>query len=143
MASSDEPPSRAWLKDSRVRYLIAGSTVFGVNVVAFQALLWAVPDTAVARNVANVLATELSYLYGYGVHALFTWRKEPPSWRGLGKFHVVSGFGFVLRSMTFGLLDYWGVLPPLVTLVVSIGVQLCSNFLGYERWVFTSRSRPR
>lgn len=133
---------RAWLSDSRVRYLIAGSTVFGVNVVAFQMLLWALPDTAVARNVANVLATELSYLYGYGIHALFTWRKEPPSWRGLGKFHVVSGFGFVLRSITFGMLDYWGVLPPLAALVISICVQLCSNFLGYERWVFAPRRRP-
>lgn len=124
------------LQDSRVRYLIAGSTVFSVNVVAFQLLRWSLPDSTWGRNVANVLATEVSYLYGYGVHALFTWKAERPSWRGLGKFHLVSGFGFVLRTVTFALLDAWGVLPDLVCLTLSIGVQLCSNFLGYERWVF-------
>lgn len=129
------------LQDSRVRYLIAGSTVFLVNVAAFQALRWSLPDVTWWRNVANVLATEVSYLYGYGVHALFTWKAERPSLRGLGKFHLVSAFGFILRSITFALLDAWGVLPALVCLMISIGVQLCTNFMGYERWVF-ARSRP-
>lgn len=130
------------LTDSRVRYLIAGSTVFMVNVAAFQALRWSLPDVTWGRNLANLLATEVSYLYGYGIHALFTWKAEPPSWRGLGKFHLVSGFGFVLRSVTFALLDAWGVLPALVCLMVSIAVQLCTNFLGYERWVF-ARGRDK
>lgn len=130
------------LQDSRVRYLIAGSTVFLVNVAAFQLLRWCLPDTTWGRNGANILATEVSYLYGYAIHALFTWKAERPSWRGLGKFHLVSGFGFVLRSVTFGLLDAWGVLADLVCLMLSIGVQLCSNFLGYERWVFRG-SRQR
>lgn len=130
------------LQDSRVRYLIAGSTVFLVNVAAFQLLRGCLPDTTWGRNGANILATEVSYLYGYAIHALFTWKAERPSWRGLGKFHLVSGFGFVLRSVTFGLLDAWGVLADLVCLMLSIGVQLCSNFLGYERWVFRG-SRQR
>lgn len=129
------------LADSRVRYLIAGSTVFCVNVVAFQLLRASLPDVAWGRNAANVLATEVSYLYGYTIHALFTWKAERPSWRGLGKFHLVSGFGFVLRSITFALLDAWAVLPALLVLMISIAVQLCSNFLGYERWVFARARR--
>jgi putative flippase GtrA len=130
------PALATLLQDSRVRYLIAGSTVFLVNVAAFQALRLCTPDVNWGRNLANVLATEVSYLYGYAIHALFTWKAEKPSWRGLGKFHLVSGFGFVLRSITFAVLDAWGVLPALACLMVSIGVQLCTNFLGYERWVF-------
>lgn len=110
-----------------------------MNVASFQSLLWGLPDDPWGRNVANLVATEISYLYGYAIHALFTWKSEPPSWRGLGKFHVVSGLGFVLRSATFALLDMSGLLPALVCLMVSIGVQLCSNFLGYERWVFAKR----
>jgi putative flippase GtrA len=124
------------LRDSRIRYLIAGSTVFVVNVAVFQLLRMSLPDVGWGRNVANVLSTEASYLYGYMIHALFTWKAERPSWRGLGKFHLVSGFGFVLRSITFALLDAWAVFPALVCLMISISVQLCSNFFGYERWVF-------
>ena len=130
------------LQDSRVRYLISGSTVFLVNLVAFQALRLCLPDVSWGRNVANILSTEVSYLYGYTIHALFTWKAEKPSWRGLGKFHLVSGFGFVLRSIVFALLDAWAVLPALVCLTVSVGVQICSNFFGYDRWVF-GRARTK
>ncbi len=133
----------AWLRDSRLRYLIAGSTVLLVNVAAFQAFLWALPDVAWGRNLANVLATEVSYLYGYFVHALFTWNTKRPSIEGLVKFHIVSGAGFVLRSVTFALLDWWAAFPPMANLVLSIGVQVCSNFWGYERWVFASRGGPK
>lgn len=131
------------LRDSRLRYLIAGSTVLLVNIGAFQGFLWAFPDVTWGRNLANVLATEVSYLYGYLVHALFTWNTNQPSWRGLVKFHIVSGAGFVLRSVTFALLDSWAAFPPMANLVLSIGVQLCSNFWGYERWVFASRSERK
>lgn len=125
--------------DRRVRYLFAGSSVFLVNVLAFEGLRTTLPDVVWGRNVANVVATEVSYLYGYAVHSMFTWRAELPSWRGLVKFHVVSGFGFVLRTLAFGLLDWWGALPALICLMLSIGIQLATNFLGYERWVFAPR----
>ena len=131
------------LRDSRVRYVIAGSTVFAVNVAAFQLFLWVLPDESWGRNTANVLATEVSYLYGYGVHSMFTWKTQRPSLRGLFRFHVVSGFGFVLRSITFALLDFWGVLPVFVSLMLSIGVQLGSNFIGYDRWVFSRSGGSR
>lgn len=133
---------RALLGDSRVRYLCAGSTVFLVNLAAFRLLLAALPDTLLGHNLANVGATEVSYLYGYIVHSLFTWNTQRPSWRGLALFHAVSLAGFVLRAVTFAVMDHQGF-PTMVSLVASIALQVISNFLGYERWVFKARSRWR
>lgn len=144
MAFGAEPSRFARvLRDRRLRYLLAGSSVFVVNVLAFEGFRALLPDALWGRNVANVAATEISYLYGYVVHAMFTWRADSPSWRGLVKFHVVSGFGFVLRTLAFAVLDWWGAFPALICLMLSIGIQLATNFLGYERWVFAPRRHNR
>jgi putative flippase GtrA len=138
MASAASPLSQqlaALLRDKRCRYVISGATVFLLNLAVFHSLMHYFSATALQRNLVNLAATEASYLYAYVAHASFTWSARSLSLKGLGLFHLVSGFGLILRTATFAALDAWGFAPTLA-LAASIGMQLGTNFLGYERFVF-------
>ncbi|MFT3928199.1 MAG: GtrA family protein [Myxococcales bacterium] len=124
------------------RYGMVGVAVLGFNM-GLAALAFRVPslnDTALARNVTNVVVTEIALMFAFVLHRRITWGAgESGFWRSCLSFHVVSSVGLALRFGMFYLLDGLGFAPMLTTLA-SMLVAIVFNFLGYDRMVFRGSS---
>ena len=92
------------------------------------------------KNMANILAIEMSAVYNFSISRLWTWKDAP---RKQGKslvaqfisFNLALLVGIVLRIILFAVLEKWGVFY-LLNVAVGIGIAACIDFILYDRFVF-------
>jgi putative flippase GtrA len=92
------------------------------------------------KNLANLLAIEMSAVYNFSISRLWTWRDAP---RKQGKsllaqfvsFNLALLAGIVLRMILFAVLEKWGVFY-LLNVAIGIGVAACLDFILYDKFVF-------
>ncbi len=92
------------------------------------------------KNLANILAIEMSAVYNFSISRLWTWKDSP---RKQGKslvaqfisFNLALLAGIVLRIILFAVLEKWGVFY-LLNVAVGIGIAACIDFILYDKFVF-------
>lgn len=92
------------------------------------------------KNLANILAIEISILYNFVLSRRWTW-SDAPLKQGkvllaqVGSFHVAALMGIVLRVILFAAMEKWGLFY-LVNVAFGIGVAAVINFFIYDKFVF-------
>lgn len=124
------------------RYLVCGvlSTVFNILVLAIIIELLNA-KTPMMRNIANIIAIEISLLFSFFIYKRWVWRigrstiKEAIFWQ-LARYHMsVSAAIFSRTFMIFPLLDWLKVHYSINTLIgIALGSTMTYNMT--DRWVF-------
>jgi dolichol-phosphate mannosyltransferase len=92
------------------------------------------------KNLANILAIEISTLYNFLISRLWTW-KDAPRKQGRSLFGQFISFnlaaltGIGLRAILFPILENCGVFY-LVNVAIGIGIAAFINFILYDKFVF-------
>jgi putative flippase GtrA len=99
-------------------------------------------ESLLARNLANVVVTELALLAAFFAHRHITWagHRSRSLLHQLVVFHTVSAVGLGARFLIFGALSAAGVGWFLATLA-SIGIATLFNFVGYDNMAFRRGSQ--
>ncbi len=130
------------LRQRVVKFLIGGGLAAAVNLILIFVLIeWFGLATPLLRNVANIVAIELSLVFSFFVYRIWVWpggvwRARAVILKQLPLYHLSAGAAVLLRILlVFPLLDKLGVDYKLNTL---IGVLLSAvlNYLISDRLVF-------
>jgi dolichol-phosphate mannosyltransferase len=124
-----------------VRFLIVGCSAAAVNfllIAIFIELLGF--KSYFFKNLANILAIELSAIYNFSISRVWTWRDAP---RKQGKslvgqfiyFNLVLLVGIVVRVILFAIFEKWGLFY-LLNVAIGIGIAACIDFILYDKFVF-------
>lgn len=124
-----------------VKYILSGLVVFCSQLLILNGLVFAGDASSESwLNLANLLSIEASILTGFYIHSRFTWRQKYLGLLGQLKqclnFHAVTAIGAVLRISLFSVMIRYTSLNYNLIAVIGIVVALCTNFFGYNRWVF-------
>ena len=92
------------------------------------------------KNLANILAIEMSAVYNFSISRLWTWKDTP---RKQGKslvaqfisFNAALLAGIILRVILFAVFEKWGVFY-LLNVAIGIGIAACIDFILYDKFVF-------
>lgn len=92
------------------------------------------------KNLANILAIEMSAVYNFSISRLWTWKDAP---RKQGKslvgqfisFNLALLAGIVLRVILFAVFEKWGVFY-LLNVTIGIGMAAGIDFILYDKLVF-------
>jgi putative flippase GtrA len=120
------------------RYIIVGSLVFLINILAADLLfnLEQFKSNQWNKNFANLISLEIALLISYPLHKRITWLE---GWEDffpkLLKFHIISMVGIVLRLLIFYILDSMGIHWKVST-YLSIIVIVLYNFISFDIFVF-------
>jgi dolichol-phosphate mannosyltransferase len=137
-------------RTKKFKFLIAG-TVAGIFNVLLMFLLieWLGLDTPLLRNVANIIALELSLLFGFFVYRIWVW--PGGDWtiqdivrRQIPLYHMSAASALVTRLLfIFPLLD-WLQVHYVINTLVGVGVSAGLNYLFSDTFVFRTpvRSSP-
>jgi dolichol-phosphate mannosyltransferase len=126
------------------RFLIGGGVAAAFNLLLMFILIEVFQfNTILFRNVANIIAIELSLVLSFFLYRLWVWRGGQWTMREillqqLPLYHLAAGAAVILRiAIVFPLLDWLGVSYSLNTL---LGVLLSAtlNYLLSDRFVFTA-----
>ena len=137
------------LRQRAVKFLLGGGVAAVFNLIAIFVLIEGLGlTTPLQRNIANVLAIELSLVFGFFIYRIWVW--PGGVWRiwevllkQLPLYHLSAGASVLLRIIVvFPLLDRLGVNYSINTL---IGVILSAvlNYLISDRLVFKDRELHR
>ena len=133
------------LRQRAVKFLIGGGVAAVFNLMAIFVLIEGLSlTTPLQRNIANIIAIELSLIFGFFVYRIWVWpggvwRISEVLLRQLPLYHFSAGASVLLRILiVFPLLDRLGVNYSINTL---IGVILSAvlNYLISDRLVFKDR----
>jgi putative flippase GtrA len=124
-----------------IRFLIVGCSAALVNfllITIFIELL--VFKSYFLKNLANILAIEMSAIYNFSISRVWTWKDTP---RRQGKslvdqfiyFNLVLLAGIVIRVILFAVFEKWGLFY-LLNVAIGIGIAACINFILYDKFVF-------
>ena len=97
------------------------------------------------KNLANILAIEMSAVYNFSISRLWTWNDAPRK-QGKGlvgqfvSFNLALLAGIVLRVILFAVFEKWGVFY-LLNVAMGIGLAAGMDFILYDRLVF-GRKEP-
>jgi putative flippase GtrA len=92
------------------------------------------------KNLANILAIEMSAIYNFSISRLWTW-KDAPKKQGkslVGQFiyfNLALLAGIVLRVILFAVFEKWGIFY-LLNVAFGIGIAACIDFILYDKFVF-------
>lgn len=134
------------LKQQRViRFLLAGGITLVFNMLIIFVMIDLVGlDSAVLRNVANVLSIELSLLFSFFVYRSWVWPGIASSGKAiLGReiplYHVSVGVSATMRILViFPILDWLGVNYAINTMIgISLGAGI--NYIFNDRIIFIDR----
>lgn len=124
-----------------VRFLIVGCSAAAVNfllITIFIELLGF--EGYFLKNLANLLAIELSAIYNFSISRVWTWKDAP---RKQGKslvgqfiyFNLALLAGIVVRVILFAVFERWGLFY-LLNVAIGIGIAACIDFILYDKFVF-------
>ena len=123
------------------RFLIVGSSAailnFALMILFVETLSF---DTAVLKNIANVISIEVSVFYNFLLSRIWTWG-DAPKRQGKGlvlqfiSFNLAALSGIVARIIIFAALDSFGVFY-LVNVFCGIGVVATLDFILYDKLIF-------
>ncbi len=125
-----------------IKFLLGGAVAAAINLLLIFFLIdYLHFNTPFLRNLANLIAIELSLLASFFIYRLWVWTGG--SWapkevllRQLPLYHVAAGSAVLLRVLLiFPLLDWLKVSYTINTLV-GVGVSASINYLLSDRFVF-------
>jgi len=124
-----------------VKFLIVGCSAAAVNFLLITILIELMGFKGYFfKNLANILAIEMSAVYNFSISRLWTW-KDAPRKQGKGmigqfvSFNLALLAGIVIRIILFAVLEKWGVFY-LLNVGLGIGIAACIDFILYDRFVF-------
>lgn len=128
-----------------VKFLIVGSSAAAVNFLLITIMIELLGfRTYLLKNIANILAIEMSTLYNFSVSRLWTWGDVP---RKQGRSLIaqfisynlaaLTGIGF--RAILFPILEKCGVFY-LFNVAIGIAMAATLDFILFDKLVFR-RSR--
>ena len=99
------------------------------------------------KNLANILAIEISAVYNFSISRLWTWRDAP---RKQGKslvaqfisFNLALLTGIVIRVISFAVFEKWGIFY-LLNVAIGIGIAAGIDFILYDKLVFRREGHPK
>ena len=124
-----------------MRFLIVGFSAMIVNFLIISFFIEILGfKSYFLKNLANILAIEISAIYNFFVSRLWTWKDAP---RKHGKrlishfifFNLALLSGITIRVILFAVLEKWGVFY-LLNVAFGIGVAATVDFILYDKWVF-------
>jgi putative flippase GtrA len=131
-------------KDRIMKFLIVGCSAAVVNFLLITIFIELFGFKGYfLKNLANILAIEMSAVYNFSISRLWTW-KDAPKRQGKGlvgqfiSFNLALLVGIVLRIIFFAVLEKWGVFY-LLNVAIGIGIAACIDFILYDRYVFKRR----
>ena len=130
------------------RFLLVGASAFIVNA----ALLVFFVETlgfasSLLKNVANVLAMELSIFYNFLISRMWTWGDAPRLQEGrlaaqLAAFNGAALAGVALRIVSFAALESRQI-HYLLNLTIGVVLAAALDFVLYDRLIFKRPVRVR
>ena len=127
-----------------MRFLIVGCSAAAVNFLLITILIELLGfKTYLLKNIANILAIEMSTLYNFSVSRLLTWRDAP---RKLGKsliaqfisYKLAALTGIAFRAILFPILEKCGVFY-LFNVAIGIAMAATLDFILFDKLVFRRR----
>ncbi len=124
-----------------IKFLIVGCSAAAVNFLLITILIELLGFKGYFfKNLANLLAIEMSAVYNFSISRLWTWKDAP---RKQGKsiigqfisFNLALLAGIVLRIIPFAVLEKWGIFY-LLNVGLGIGIAAGIDFILYDRFVF-------
>ncbi|WP_013334399.1 GtrA family protein [Gloeothece verrucosa] len=133
-------------KQQILRYIVCGVITAIFNVVFIYILIETFKiNTPVFRNIANLVAIEISLLFSFFVYKTWVWSSYKSSrkeilWKQIPRYHISCGVVVVSRIfLIFPILDWLKVNYQINTL---IGIALGSviNYIISDKWVFNNKT---
>jgi putative flippase GtrA len=78
-------------------YGIVGASGVAVNIVVLTVARWLLPHFP---TLTYLIAVEASIVTNFLLNARLTFR-QPPSWRGMGEYNVVTAFGAIVQTAIY------------------------------------------
>ena len=135
------------LKQRLVKFLFGGGVAAAANLILIFILIeWLGFNTPILRNVANIIAIELSLILSFFIYRIWVWpggewRINSVLFKQLPLYHLSAGAAVLLRVfVVFPLLDNWGVDYGINT-IVGVLLSAIINYLISDRLVFKDRER--
>lgn len=130
------------LEHKGFRFLICGGITAAFNVILLEGLIKSLKiATALGRNLANVLAIEVSLIFSFWVYKLWVWSESSWNWRTIIfreiiLYHASMVLVISLRIfLIFPILDWLGV-PSIVNTLIGIALGSIISYFFSDRIVF-------
>ncbi|MEG5042698.1 MULTISPECIES: GtrA family protein [unclassified Microcoleus] len=129
-------------KQQIFRYLICGIITAVFNIVLIYIIIetWKL-NTQILRNLANIIAIEISLLFSFFVYRTWVWVNPNSSWQEilwhqLPRYHISCGLVVATRTfLIFPILEGLKVNYQINTLIgIILGAAI--NYVISEKWVF-------
>ena len=125
-----------------VKFLFGGGVAAAFNLLLIYILIeWLGFDTALLRNLANIIAIELSLIFSFFIYRIWVWpggvwRISSVLFKQLPLYHLSAGTAVLLRILVvFPLLDKLGVDYGINT-IIGVLLSAITNYLISDRLVF-------
>lgn len=123
------------------KFLIVGTSAAIVNFLFISFFIEIMGfKSYFLKNLANILAIEISAVYNFSVSRFWTWKDAP---RKYGKnlvgqfisFNLALLAGIVIRVILFAVFEKWGIFY-LLNVSIGIGIAAGIDFILYDKLVF-------
>jgi putative flippase GtrA len=127
------------------RFLVVGFSGAAVNflfIIVFIELMGF--RTYFLKNLANLLAIEISTIYNFVISRAWTWKDVQKRQGGslaaqFISFNLAILAGTAFRAVLFPILEKWGV-NYLINVAIGIGIVASVNFVLYDKFVFARKN---
>ena len=130
------------------RFLIVGFSAAIVNFLMISFFIEIMGfKSYFLKNLANILAIEISAVYNFSISRLWTW-KDAPRKQGKGlvtqfiSFNLALLAGIVIRVISFAVFEKLGVFY-LLNVAIGIGMAASIDFVLYDKLVFRREGHPQ
>ena len=130
-----------------IKFLILGCSAALVNFLLITIFIELLAfKSYFLKNLANILAVELSALYNFSISRVWTW-KDAPRKQGKGlvgqfiSFNLALLAGILIRVILFAVFEKWGLFY-LLNVAIGIGIAACIDFVLYDKLVFRRKEHP-
>jgi len=129
------------------KFLIVGTSAAIVNFLFISFFIEIMGfKSYFLKNLANILAIEISAVYNFSVSRFWTWKDAP---RKYGKslvgqfisFNLALLAGIVIRVILFAVFEKWGIFY-LLNVSIGIGIAAGIDFILYDKLVFRRAGHP-
>jgi putative flippase GtrA len=130
------------------KFLIVGMSAAIVNFLLISFFIEIIGfKSYFLKNLANILAIEISAVYNFSISRLWTW-KDAPRKQGKGlvaqfiSFNLALLAGIVIRVISFAIFEKWGIFY-LLNVAIGIGMAAGIDFILYDKLVFRREGSPQ